>query len=168
MLGKDERRSSLGVEPAEEVVHRARLTRVGRDRVTAQSECGPRRVPPSSAMAHPQLVHTGVLGDGEEPGTGGRVAPEAGEPAQGADEALLGEVVGALAVDERRAELPHLVVDGPHQGVPGCIVTAGGIEGQLRQRVHAGDDKARADDVPNPRGGRLAGTVRFGRATIQM
>ena len=91
------------VQTVHEVTHHAGLAGIRCGLLTVKTQRGAVHIPSAPSMAAAQLVHRCVPGDGQQPGPGGRVAPEPGQAAHGANERVLGEVVSALAVDERGA-----------------------------------------------------------------
>ncbi len=101
MLGEHKGGAPSRVQTMQEISDHARLAGVGRDQRTIQPQRGAIHIPPPAPVAAAQLVHGGVPGDGQQPGPCRRVASESGQVAHGANERVLSEVVGALAVDER-------------------------------------------------------------------
>ena len=99
MLGEHKGRAPIRVQTVQEITDHAGLAGIGL--CTVEPQRGSVLIPTAPPMAAAELVNAGVPGDGQQPCPGGRVASESGQAAHCANERVLREVVGALAVDER-------------------------------------------------------------------
>jgi hypothetical protein len=133
-LGEDEGGSSVGLEVAEEVLDEellvgvvrggGRFDRMGEGLLLAMSVAGS------------EFVLAGVASDGEQPGSGVGLAAVGGQGTYCFEEDFLGQVAGALGVDQGGAELPHLLVGGLDELVEGLFVAAGGGVGEAAEGIH--------------------------------
>ena len=102
----------------------------------AASRC----VEPAAADHGAQVVGAGPPGDAEQPGTRAGPALEAGQRPERPQVGLLGQIVGAVRVDQGGGEAPHLGLGGPDErGLGGRVAVAGGqrplggrVDGRLR------------------------------------
>jgi hypothetical protein len=83
-----------------------------------------------------KFVLAGVTGDGEQPGSGVGVAPVTREGAYRFEDDFLGEVTGALSVDQGGAEVPHLLIGGLDELVEGLRVATSGRVGEPVEGIH--------------------------------
>lgn len=133
-LGEHEGVAAIGREPLEEVVDldATRLRR--RPRPGDLSGSFGQSAP---ALLTSDPVGAGVAGDPQHPGARRRLGSERRESAQDADERVLGEVVGMVASDQARAELPHLGLGPTDEAPDRAWVTGAGIDGEAGEVVHA-------------------------------
>jgi len=131
-LGQDEGGPLVGIERSQQVIEIDLAGGIG-------SDLGPLPVATAAdaaaSGAAPDLVDAHVAGDAQQPQPYRTVTPEAGERGDRPGVHVLGEVIGALAVDQVGAQAPDIGLGAPHEVGQRDPVATGGPEGQFVHEI---------------------------------